>query len=241
MIVLAVSMVMLVVIVFIGLVVFMQRIFNKEVTSATSHLDKLAEEYAQKEEAIKKQFEEAKRQSQEIILNAQKDGLQQKEALLKQAQEDRNKIIAEAHQSAEEVIRQADNARLALLAELDRKIDQRALHKASELLQTAIPDQIKSAIHTLWTDSIISSSFENLDRLKIPDGLSEVAVVSAAALEPRQRTALTGKLAEKLGFPVKLSEEVDPKLVAGFIVTIGSLCFDGTLSFRIQEVARGQR
>lgn len=238
--ILAVTMVVLVILVFIGLVVFMQKMFNKEVTSATSHLDKLAAEYAQKEEAIRKQFEEAKRQSQEIIANAQKDAQQQKDALMKQAQEEKGKIITEAHQSAEEVIKQADNARLALLAELDQKINESAVLRASELLQTAIPDDIKSGIHQAWTGSIIGGSFENLNRLKIPEGLTEVSVVTAFTLSPDQRAQLSAKLKEKLGFEVKLAERVEPALIAGLIVTIGSLCFDGSLKFKIQEVARGR-
>jgi F0F1-type ATP synthase membrane subunit b/b' len=238
---LGIVMVLLVVVVFIGLVMFMQKVLSKDVTSATCHLDKLSEEYAQKEAAIKQQFEEAKRQSQEIIANAQKDSQKQKDELIRNAQEEKEKIVAEAHHSAEEVIRQADNARLALLAEVEQKINDGALQKASELLQVAIPEEIKSGIHAVWTDSIISASFEKLDRNKIPGDLSEIPVVSAFALDARQRGALTQKLKEKLGFEITLVEQVDPRLVAGFIVTLGSLSFDGSLKFRIEEVARGRQ
>jgi F-type H+-transporting ATPase subunit delta len=224
-----------------GMIVFMKKYFGREVTSAISHLDKQAVEYAQKEEAVKKQYEDAKRQSQEIIANAQKDAQQQKEETLKQAHADKEKIVGEAHQQAEEVIKQADNARLALLNELEQKINERAVVKSSQLLASALPDDLKEEIHAKWLVNLVESSFENLDRLKIPGGLTEVSVVSAFALSDSQRKALVSKLTEKLGFKVTLNEQVDPAIIAGLVVTIGSLCLDGSLRFKIQEVARGER
>ena len=241
MIVIMITMVVATVIFFVGMIFFMKRYFGREVTSAISHLDKQAVEYAEKEEAVKKQYEDAKRQSQEIIANSQKDAQQQRDEILKQAQAEKEKIVGEAHRQAEEVIKQADNARLALLGELDHKIDERAVLKASELLASALPDDLKAEIHGKWLVNLIESSFENLDRLKIPGGLAEISVISAFPLDDAQREALVSKLKEKLGDEITLAEKVDPEIMAGLVVTIGSLCLDGSLRFKIQEVARGER
>jgi F0F1-type ATP synthase delta subunit len=78
-----------------------------------------------------------------------------------------------------------------------------------------------------------------LDRLKVPEGVKEVKVVSAFELDHKQRLALTAKMKEKLGFEVKLIEEKDPSIIAGLVVSIGSLFLDGSLRFKIQEAARG--
>jgi F0F1-type ATP synthase membrane subunit b/b' len=217
----------------------MQKIFKSEVSSATSHLDNLAGEYAQKEEAIKKQYEEAKRQSLEILENAKKDAQQKKEDILKQAQEEKNKILAEAQAKAEEMIQQADNARLALLGELNQKIDEKAVLKAFQLLQAALPENIRTDIHERWVEDLITNSFEQLNRLKVPEGIKEIKVVTAFALSQKQRTALASKIKEKLGYEVTLIEENDPSLIAGLVVSIGSLLLDGSLRFKIQEIARG--
>ena len=241
MLILMLSMIALVALVFIGLVVFMQKVFNKEVVSATSHLDKLADEYAKKEEAIKKQFEDAKRQSQEIIANAQKDGQQQKDTIAKQALDEKNKVIAEAHHAAEEVIKQADNARLALLAEVEDRISERAVQKASELLSVVLPDTLRADIHEAWVKNLIAGSLENLDRLKIQDGDSAITIISAFALTDPQRGALKAKIKEKMGVEAPITEQVDPQLIAGLVMNIGSACLDGSLRFKIQEVARGKR
>jgi F-type H+-transporting ATPase subunit delta len=219
----------------------MKRVINRDVVSATSHLDNLASEFTQKEEAIKKQYEELKRQSQEIIENAKKDAQAQKDNILKAAEEEKNKVINEAQQKADEVIQQADKARLALLAELNQKIDERAVLKAGELLNEALPVHIRSDIHQRWVDDLISNSFQQLDRLRIPEGISEIKVVTAFELNQKQRTTLIAKIKEKLGYDVKLQEEIDPNIIAGLVVSIGGLFLDGSLRFKIQEVARGQQ
>jgi F0F1-type ATP synthase membrane subunit b/b' len=241
MVILIVSMIAVIIIIFIVLVSLMHKIFNREVVTATAHLDSLSSEYAKKEEAIKKQFEDAKRQSQEILENAQKDGQKQKEDILKSAEDEKGKIINEAHEKAAELIRQADNARLALLAELNEKIEDTAIVKAAELLQAALPEDIRNDVHLRWVDDLIANSFEQLDRLKIPQGLNEVKVVSAFSLSQKQKTQLAAKLEEKLGYAIKLLEEVDPQIIAGLVVSIGSLFLDGSLKFKIQEVARGAK
>jgi F0F1-type ATP synthase membrane subunit b/b' len=239
MVILVISMIVIIVVLVGGMVVFLQKVFNREVSSATSHLDTLLTETSAKEEEIKKQYEEAKRQSQEIISNAQKDAATQKENILKAAAEEKNRILDEAHLKADEVIKQADNARLALLGELEQKINERAIDKAQELLQETLPEPFRREVHSRWVSDVIANSLQELDRLRVPGELSEVKVVSAFGLSDAERSDLRLKLKEKLGYEVKLQEVVDPSLICGLVVNIGSLILDGSLKFKIQGVARG--
>ncbi len=224
---------------FAGMIVFLRKFFNREVSSATSHLDTLLTETAAKEEEIKKQYEEAKRQSQEIISNAQKDAAMQKENILKAVAEEKSKILDEAHLKADEVIKQADNARLALLGELEKKINEKAVDKAQELLQDTLPESFRREVHSRWVSDVIANSLQELDRLRVPEGLSEIKVVSAFSLTDDERSGLKLKLKEKLGVDFKLEEIVDPSLICGLVVNVGSLILDGSLKFKIQGVARG--
>jgi len=236
-----ISMIAVIIIVFAAFVFFMKRVFNREVVSATSHLDNLREEYAKKEEEIQKQLEEVKRQSQELLSNAAKDAQQQSESVIKQAQEEQERVIADAHTKAEEVIRQADNARLALLNDIDQKINERAIEKSVELLQIALPESFRRQIHMQWVDDLTRSGFDALDRLRIPEDERQVTVVSAFLLTVDQKQNLRLKLKEKLGSDVDIREETDPGVIAGVVVSIGSLFFDGSLKFKIQEAARVQQ
>lgn len=234
---LIVPLILLQIIIFTSLVFFLRKILNRNVIAATAHLEQLASEYAKKEEEIKKLFEQAKRQSQEILANAQKDAQQQKEQILKEAQGEKDKILIDVHQKAEEMIQQADRARQALIQEIEQRIDEKATQRAAQLLQQALPEHIREGIHQRWFDDLISSSFAQIDRLHIPEGVCEARVVTAFALTPQQRDALDAKIKERLGFQINLKEEIDSNLIAGLIVNIGSLVLDGSLKFKIQEVA----
>jgi F0F1-type ATP synthase membrane subunit b/b' len=238
MIVLIFAAIAIIVALFVGMVIFLKKFFDREATLHTAHLDTLIAENTAKEEEIKKHLEDAKRQSQEIISNAQKDAVMQKEEILKAVADEKNKIIADAQARAEEVIKQADNARLALLNELEAKISESATLRAQELLQSVLPEDFRKEVHQRWVSDVISSNFAELDRLRVPQGLSEVKVVSAFILTDAQKSGLKLKLKEKLGFEFELKEEIDPSLICGLVVNIGSLILDGSLKFKMQGVAR---
>jgi len=238
MIILIFAAIAIIVALFVSMVIFLKKFFDREATLHTAHLDALIAENTAKEEEIKKHLEDAKRQSQEIIANAQKDATAQKEEILKAVADDKNKIIADAQARAEEVIKQADNARLALLSELEQKIGESATVRALELLQSVLPDDFRKEVHQRWVSDVISSNFAELDRLRVPQGLSEVKVVSAFILTDDQKSGLKLKLKEKLGFEFDLKEELDPSLICGLVVNIGSLILDGSLKFKMQGVTR---
>jgi F0F1-type ATP synthase membrane subunit b/b' len=238
MIILIVTAFAIIVALFVAMVIFLKKFFDREATMHTAHLDTLISENTAKEEEIKKQYEDAKRQSQEIIANAQKDAALQKENILKAVAEEKSKIIAEAQAKADEVIKQADNARLALLEELELKISEGATLKAQELLQSVLPEDFRKEVHVRWVKDVIANGFSELDRLRVPEGLSEVKVVSAFSLTENETEELKSKIKEKLRVEVKLEEVVDPSLICGLVVNVGSLIFDGSLKFKIQGVAR---
>jgi F0F1-type ATP synthase membrane subunit b/b' len=238
MIILIITALVIIVALFAGMVIFLKKFFDREATMHTAHLDTLISENTAKEEEIKKQYEDAKRQSQEIIANAQKDAAAQKESVLKAAAEEKEKILSEVQAKAEEVIKQADNARLALLSELEAKINEGATLKAQEMLQKVLPEDFRKEVHARWIKDLIANGFSELDRLRVPEGLSEVKVVSAFSLTEDEIEELKSKIKEKLGVDVKLEEAVDPSLISGLVVYIGSLILDGSLKFKIQGVAR---
>ncbi len=233
--VMIVSFVVLIAVLFIILIFSFNKILNRDVGQATAHLDQLAAEYAKREQEIKKQYDEIKREGQELLEFAQKEADQQKQRILKEVDAEKGKIIAGAQSKAEEMIQQADKARNALLEDMDNKIEEKALERAQQLLQEAIPEHVRRSLHAHWVEDLLASSFQQLDRLHIPQGSAEVSVVTAFALTDSERQALNAKLREKLVFEVTCKEEVDPAIIAGWVVSIGSLVLDGSLRFKIQE------
>ena len=236
-----ISFIILVLITFAVLVSVMKKMFDRDAGQATAHLTQLAAEYAKKEEEIKKQLEDIRRQGQEIMANAAKDADQQKQRMLKEIEDEKAKIIAGAQVKADEMMQQADRARKALMDEIENKIKDKATEQAVTLLQQALPEDVREKLHQSWVDNLIANSFQELDRLHIPEGTHQAMVRAAFPLTPQQRQALQEKVTEKIGYPIELKEEVDGKLIAGWEVVIGSLTLDGSLKYKIQAIAIQQQ
>ncbi|MCK9594641.1 MAG: F0F1 ATP synthase subunit delta [Candidatus Omnitrophica bacterium] len=224
-----------------GVIMFFmfKSLVHSRLVGQTEHLDAQEAALAKKKEDIDKQLEDIKRQSREILANAQKEAAEQKEKTAKEIEGQKTKILDAAHQEANEMIKQADNARLALMAEENTKIDEKATLKAVALLKDTLPENVRRDIHEHWISGLIANSYENLDRLKVPEGTKDVTVICAFELTGKQRNALMVKLNEKLGNDLKIKEETDPDLIAGLVVNIGSLFLDGSLRFKIKEESLG--
>ncbi|MCS7181807.1 MAG: ATP synthase F1 subunit delta [Thermoanaerobaculum sp.] len=70
-------------------------------------------------------------------------------------------------------------------------------------------------------------------------GLRRGRVWLPAAVAPEQLAELEGTLARLVGTAVKLEQEERPELLAGFVVRLGSLVFDGSLRRQLERFAGG--
>ena len=235
---LIVSMVVMMVVIFGGLILVLRKVLSQNVSLATRHLDELNDDYAKKEADLKRQLDDVRQKSEEIIRKAQEEAAQARAQMMKDAEAQKVKLLQETHTQAEELMQQADKSRQMLLDEIKDRIAREAVDKACELIQETLPEQFKLKVHEHWMEELMESGFAQLERLKIPEDIKEVKIISAFALNEGQRKNLTRKLKDALNKDISLKEEIDPRVVAGFIIHIGSLVLDGSLKHKIQERAR---
>jgi len=235
---LMVSFILFLIILFVGLVFMFSKIMTQNIDSATHHIDELNKDYTKKDEDINRRWEEVKQKAEEIIRQAQEEGEKTKAALISAGQTEKEEILKAARVKSEEMVLQADKSCQAMLAEVEARIAKEAMNKAVGLIHDVLPDKFKQNVHNEWVESLIAAGFSQLHNISIPDNISDVAVTAAFPLTAPQRQELIHKLSSVLKRPVTLKEEVDPKLVAGLIIKIASLVFDGTLKNKIMEKAR---
>lgn len=231
------SLIVFQVIIFIGLIYFLQRILGGNVVSATRHLDELNRDYDKKERELARQIEEIKQKSESTVSKARSEAESQKTQIIKETEAEREKILAEARAKSEETIKQADRSRQALLSELEDRISREAITKACELIENTLPEEFKQNVHSLWIGDLIANGFNQMENLNISGEIKEVKIISAFPLNTEQRKDLFKRIKSLLGHDIALKEEVDPKIVAGIVVTIGSLVLDGSLRNKIQGQA----
>jgi F-type H+-transporting ATPase subunit delta len=68
--------------------------------------------------------------------------------------------------------------------------------------------------------------------------LREAKVVSAFPLSEAQRRLLQDRLKKKAGHEITLTEEADERLIAGLVLTLGSVVLDGSLASKVRGAAR---
>lgn len=220
------------------LVFFLRGILSKNVSSATEHLHALNQDYTQKIEEAKKHQADADRYYDETVLRAKTDAEKTKVQILKEAQASHDTTVNEARKQSAEILAQANRARDEILKEVEKHIDGRAVEKACELVQEVLPGHIGEDLHHRWVKEILKGGLENLSRLNIPDRLDVVHIVSAYPLAKADRAALETKLREALVKDVRFDERSDATLLAGFMITIGSVVIDGSFRHKLKEAVR---
>jgi F0F1-type ATP synthase delta subunit len=235
---LIVSMILLQVILFGGLIFILRKILTQNVIVATRHIEGLSQDHAHKQTELNRQLEEAKQKSEEMIRTAQEEAQGTKIKVIQDAEAERDRILQQAHTKSEELIQQADRSRQMILNEINERIAKEAVNKACELIHDTLPEQFKLDVHEHWVKELLEGGFVQFERLQVPAALKDVKITSAFPLTDGQRKDLVKKLKDALHRDVILQEEVNPRMVAGFVVTIGSLVLDGSLRNKIQERAR---
>jgi len=69
------------------------------------------------------------------------------------------------------------------------------------------------------------------------EGVADVTVTSAAALDAAQRDRIAAALERRLKRKVRLHYETDPALLGGAILRSGDLVIDGSLRTRLNRIA----
>jgi F0F1-type ATP synthase delta subunit len=224
--------------IFTMLVLFLRVLLTRNITTATAHLHELNQDYNEKVEAANKKKADVDRYYDELLLKAKADAEKQKVQILREAQEAQESILKDARRQGEDIISQAHKSQEAALAEIDARVEEMARVKATELMNEVLTLEMSEHLHNLWVKDLLKTGLEDIDKLHVPEDVKEVRVLSAFPLTADQKTALTKKFQAAVGKNVPLTEEPSPELVAGLRIKLGSVLIDGSLQFKIKEIAR---
>ena len=232
------SIFLVLIVAFAVLVVLLRYLMKQNFTDAAGHLQELSADYGKKQEELKQRLQESEQQYEEQISRARSEA----ERLVAEARQEveslRTRRLEEARLESERIVQQGMETRDALRKEMERQIDGRAIQRACELIQEALPEAFRREIQQRWLEDLFQDGLTQLSRLKGEEAVQEAKVLSAFPLAAAQRDTLRARLKEALQQELPLTEQVDPKLVAGLVITVGSLVFDGSLASRIQQAVR---
>lgn len=232
------SLVFIQLVIFGILIAFLRVILTRNISKATSQLNELNQDYSQKLEDAQKRLQEADKYYDSMLLKAKTEAEKTKMQILKEANDSQQMIVNESRKQSEEIIQKAQKSKDSLLEEVEKKILEGSVKKACEIVQEILPGLITKDMHLVWVEELSKHALEELDRLNISKEIREAKITSAYELSVQQKTALEKKIIGKLGREIHFVNETDASLIAGIRITIGSVVIDGSLKFKIKEVAR---
>lgn len=226
--------IILLVLLFAGLLFLFQYILTRRISGATGRLHDLSKDYVAKEEEANQLLQNAQREAKGLLAKETQEAQEVKEKLIEEAQVQKEQILKEANQKGSEIAEKAQRNADFLRKEIENKIDERAKEMVSELIQKSIPKDFLANVHQQWVDESDKGVFD-LKHLKLPEKIKEASIVSAFPLTDQQQADLKKKLQKKVGNDVALKVSVDPLLIAGFVIMIGSVVVDASLKYKIQK------
>jgi len=235
-----VQLVLLQLIIFVGLIFFLRQVLTRNISKATGHLQDLTMDYSSKQDAINKRLDEARNEAQEIVANAKREAAALKSKIENEAQAAHAAMLKDATEKTEQMVERAERACDLLKNDLDRKIEEKASMKMSGLFRDILPYAIRHQLHESIMNDSMKEEFD-MAHLNIPENVNEAAVVSAFPLNDDEKRHLRQKLRQKVGIDIVLNERIDDGLIAGFIVTIGSVVIDGSFKQRIKKALAAQK
>nr|WP_297394653.1 F0F1 ATP synthase subunit delta [uncultured Peptostreptococcus sp.] len=141
--------------------------------------------------------------------------------------EDLNKLILE-NTNLYDVLRSPFIGKDEKLSIADQLFTDKLSKNARNFLMVLIENS-----RTTELDSIVKSYKQMLD---IKNNVAEGKVITAIALSPDKLVELEGKLSAKYNKTIKLTNEIDERILGGALVKIGNEEIDGSLKSRLEGI-----
>lgn len=230
------QLIILQVIIFGGLIFALRQILTKNITSATNHLDDIHSDFVKREEELKKRQAEADKYYDDMIAKAKDEVDKMRQDADFKLQEERDKTIEEARLASEQIVLKAEKTKEMLINELRHEMEEKNVERLRGLVLAIFPRHLQEEFHKLWLSDLFIGDLSRLANMRIPADASEAKVLTAFALTSEQKSALNKKFKEQLNRDFSFQEEVRPSLIAGVVISIGSLVLDGTLANKIEQI-----
>jgi F0F1-type ATP synthase delta subunit len=194
----------------------------------------LSRDYVSKKEEASQLIEKAQKDAKVIAARQTQEAEESKEKIVKEAQELRENILKEANKRGVEITEKAERNAEFFRKELDQKVDERAKEKVLDLIQQTVPQKFLKDIHNGLMDESDKEEL-NFKHLKLSEEIKEAEIVSAFSLTDKQKEGIKQKLKGRVGSDIVLKAQTDAGLIAGFVITIGSVVIDASLKYKIQK------
>jgi F-type H+-transporting ATPase subunit b len=230
---------------FLVLVWLLKRLFYAPVKRAIGQRRAAVEKMLRDAETARREAEDLKAKYEGRVQEWEAEKERQREEFRKEINEERGRQLKAIEASVAMEREKADVREQKQAAERrandEREAMKQSLEFTSRLLSGLASAGLEEKIVDMVTRHISSAPAENLP-VSLPSGggHTTVHVRSAYVLAGPQREALSAALARRLGNAASIAFDVDPKLVAGLEIAIGSYVMRANLRDELEYFSAGR-
>ena len=220
--------------VFVILVIGLKRLLMGSTQLAAAKLREVEADLGRKEEGVRKRIEDNEAEFRRKSAEAQ-DGLARtREAMEKDVARTRDGLLDEARKERDKIVDEANRSKEKLRQELTREAQGQAVEHARRVYELVFSEELGRKLDHAFLDELLVA-LDEMDSSSITISAAAIEVACSHPLEPAHRERLREIVSRKFNVALEVREEVDPGLIAGVKIKLGSLEIDGSLRNRFNE------
>jgi F0F1-type ATP synthase delta subunit len=216
------------------LVFGLKRLLMGSVQQAAAKLREVEADLGRKEEAVRKRIEDNEAEFRRKSAEAQEGLIRAREAMEKDVSRTRDGLLDEARKERDKIVDEANRSKEKLRQELAREAQGQAVENARRVYELVFSEELGRKLDHSFLDELLVA-LDEMDASSITIAATAIEVVCSHPLEPAHHERLMDIVARKFGVTLGVQEAIDPGLIAGIKIKLGSLEIDGSLRNRFNE------
>ncbi|MFA6636325.1 MAG: F0F1 ATP synthase subunit delta [Candidatus Omnitrophota bacterium] len=227
-------------IVFGAVIFFLRKIMMGSTESAVNRLnesytqmEKKKEELAQKIQQAQQDYESRKKEAERIADKIKNDADTE-------ARDQKDAILKKAHEEAERLIVDTVGAKEQIRAEIVKEEQVKLVDYCRELLEGVYGDIVGEKVDEILIEDFIEE-VNNMDVESIPAGTRKIEAISRRPLTEKLKKKIHEVVEGKMKGKIDVSETVSEDVLGGMTLKFGNLVLDGSVAGKLQEKAAAMK
>lgn len=222
--------------VLVAVVIVIKRMLMGDTTRAMARIAEVEAEVRKKEEGIRQQINEHEQDFARKKTEAEEALQLQREESETEVARIREQVIAEAKTEAERIISHAKRNEQKMRDQVMLSMEEKAVDYGAQIFHLVFSEKMTATMDREFVNELLDALAE-VDASSMTVDTSEAEFILSHPLDAEQKVRLEALLAEKFETAVKVAEKLNPNLLAGMVMKLGSLEIDGSLLNRYRDAA----
>lgn len=216
------------------LLVVVKRLLFNDTMKAVSRIQAVESELRKKEEAIRREIQDQEKNFARQKVQAEEELQRHKVKAEQDLGRLRDQTLSEARKEGDRIMDQARKNEEHYRERIAQELEQKALGYAGEAVRLVLGEQVSEQVNREFNEELIAA-LAGIDGDSVTVDSEEGEVKTSQPMLAEQKKRLDELLSAKFGHPIRLVERIDPALLSGMVLKLGSLEIDGSLRNRLEE------